>query len=97
MSKKRRVYSVEFKQEAVQLAERSDKSVGQIEAELGITAGLLNKWKRKQKREGPEAFRGHGQRTAAEEELAQLRRENERLRQAREILKKAVVIFTRSR
>jgi transposase len=96
MSKKRRVYSAEFKREAIQLAERSDRSDGQIEAELGITPGLLSKWKRKQNREGTEGFRGHGQRTAAEEELTQLRRENERLRQEREILKKAVAIFTQS-
>jgi transposase len=96
MSKKRRVYSAEFKREAIQLAERSNQSDGQIETELGITPGLLSKWKRKQNREGTEAFRGHGQRTAAEEELAQLRRENERLRQEREILKKAVAIFTQS-
>ena len=97
MSNKRRVYSPEFKREAIELSERSDKSTSQIEVELGISAGLLGKWKHKLKREGAEAFRGQGQRTVADEEIHQLRQEVERLRQEREILKKTVVIFTQNR
>ena len=41
----KRKYDVAFKQEALRLLEISGKSVRQIEAELGITPGLLNKWK----------------------------------------------------
>lgn len=96
MSTKRRVYTREFKQEAVRLAKTSDKSIVQIEQDLGISQGMLNKWKRKLEQEGKEAFRGQGQRTAEAEEMQQLRRENELLRQERDILKKALAIFTRS-
>lgn len=96
MSSKRRVYTREFKQEAVRLAKTSDKSIVQIEQDLGISQGMLNKWKRKLEQEGQEAFRGQGQRTAEAEEMQQLRRENELLRQERDILKKALAIFTRS-
>ena len=96
MSTKRRVYTREFKQEAVRLAETSGQTIVQIEQDLGISHGLLNKWKRKLKEEGHEAFRGQGRRTAEAEELHQLRQENELLRQEREILKKALAIFTRS-
>ena len=45
MSKKRRNYTREFKQEALQLWETSGKSAQQIEANLGITHGLLYKWR----------------------------------------------------
>ena len=40
-----RKYSQEFKLEALSLLQRGDKSAGQIERELGITPGLLGKWK----------------------------------------------------
>ena len=94
MSSKRRLYSQEFKLEAIRLAETSGKLIVEIEDDLGIPHGLLNKWKRKLKGEGREAFRGQGRLTAVDEELRQLRRENETLRQEREILKKALAIFS---
>ena len=49
MTTQKRTYSAEFKQEAVRLWETSGKSAMEIERELGITHGLLNKWKRQQK------------------------------------------------
>ena len=97
MSSKRRIYTRAFKQEAVQLARSSSKSTSEIEDDLGITRGLLSKWKRNLSQEGGEAFRGQGRRSGAEEELHPLRRENAILKQAREILKKARVIFTPDR
>ena len=97
MRRKHRRYTREFKQEAVQLANSSDKRTSEIEEELGITRGLLVKWKRKLNEEGGEAFRGQGRRIAAEEELHQLRRENAILKQERDILKKALAIFTPDR
>ena len=81
MSSKRRIYTREFKQEAVQLARSSSKSTSEIEDDLGITRGLLSKWKRNLSQEGGEAFRGQGRRSGAEEELHQLRRENAILKQ----------------
>ncbi len=61
MTTKKRTYAAEFKQEAVRLWETSGKSTMSIERELGITHGLLNKWKRKLKEEGEAAFPGRGQ------------------------------------
>jgi transposase len=90
MSSKRRLYSREFKREAVRLAETRGKMIVDIEVNLGIPQGMLNRWKRKLKGEGDEAFRSQGRLTAVDEELRQLRRENETLRQEREILKKAL-------
>lgn len=91
---KRRTYSREFKLEALRLWQTTDKSAREVEEDLGITHGLLYKWKRKFKAEGENAFPGKGNLSEAEEELRRLRRENEILRQEREILKKAVAIFT---
>ena len=96
MGTSKRVYTREFKQEAVELTKSSEKTISQIETDLGIPHGLLNKWKRHQAQEGSEAFRGHGHLSGSEAELRQLRQENELLRQEREILKKALAIFTRS-
>ena len=45
MAAQKRKYDRAFKQEALRLLESSGKSVRQIETELGITPGLLNKWK----------------------------------------------------
>jgi transposase len=95
MTKARRQYSREFKQEAVQLLETSGKSASELERELGIGKGNLWRWKREFAADGEDAFPGHGRLTPDEERLRQLERENEILRQERDILKKAVAIFSR--
>jgi transposase len=94
MSKERRQYTKEFKQEAVQLYESSGKSMAEIERDLGMSKGLLKQWMRQAKELGSEAFPGQGRQPALEEELRRLRRENDVLRQEREILKKALGIVS---
>jgi transposase-like protein len=49
MKAKRRVYTTEFRQEALGLWSRSGKSANEIEQELGITHGLLDKWQKRYK------------------------------------------------
>ncbi len=97
MSKKRRNYTREFKQEALQLWETSGRSAQQIEEDLGITHGLLYKWRRDAEQAGEDAFPGHGQVKASEAEMHQLRRELAEMREERDILKKAVAIFSRAK
>ena len=94
MKKTRRKYTREFKLEAVRLSETSGKSAVQIERDLGIGAGCLSRWKREFAEEGENAFPGHGRLTPDQEHIRQLERENEILRQERDILKKAVAIFS---
>jgi transposase len=94
MAKKRKKYTKEFKIEAVRLLRRSGKSQSTIEEELGIGSGCLSRWKKKFAEDGDEAFPGHGRLTPDKERIRQLERENEILRQERDILKKAVAIFT---
>jgi transposase len=94
MTKVRRTYDSEFKREALRLLETSGKSAAQIERELGIGQGCLSRWKREQAKNDENAFPGHGRLTSEQERLRQLERENEILRQQRDILKKAVAIFS---
>ena len=87
MTSSKRRYDKAFKMEAIQLYEASGKTVRQIEADLDITPGLLNKWRAHYRQEGPQAFSGTGYQTILDTELRQLKRENAILRQERDILK----------
>jgi len=92
MTKKRRSYTDEFRIEAVGLYERSGKTQEQIEEELGIGSGCLSRWKKKYSTEAAPPDNGQ---PSATERIQELERENEILRQERDILKKAVTIFSR--
>ena len=94
MSTKRK-YDQQFKLEAIRLYESSGKSVAQVESDLGITAGLLNKWRARYRQEGQQAFPGKGHQSELETELRRLKRELEIVRQERDILKKAIQVFSR--
>jgi transposase len=96
MTQTKRRYDKQFKREAVHHYETSGKTVAQVEADLGITSGLLNKWRAQFKQNGEQAFPGSGQQTEVEAELGRLRRENAVLRQERDILKKAMQVFART-
>ena len=65
-----------------------------IEQELGITPFLLSKWVQQFREREAAAFPGKGKLPETEAEVQRLRREVEILRQERDILKKAVVIFS---
>ena len=94
MTLQKRTYPPEFKREAIQLWQSSNKSAATIENELGITPGLLSRWKRKQEKKGPQAFPGKGRLSPEQETMRRLEKENAILRQERDILKKAVAIFS---
>ena len=89
-----RQYDREFKLEAVHLLETSGKSAAHLERELGIGKGNLTRWRREFSEEGQDAFPGHGRLTPEQEEIRRLRRELEIARQERDILKKAIAIFS---
>ena len=90
----RKQYSREFKLEAVRLWQTTAKSAREIEADLGLTAGLLHKWKRQLQADREGAFPGHGKQPPAEETIRRLERELAIVKQERDILKKAVAIFS---
>jgi transposase len=96
MQKEQKTYTKEFKVEAVHLLESSQKSQAQIARELGVADSTLSQWRKDLVTHGGDAFPGSGHQTPLEEENHHLKREVEVLRQEREILKKAISIFSRS-
>jgi transposase len=92
--RKRRKFSAEYKAETVRLIQTSGKSIGKLALELGVGETALRRWVEQAE---IEAGRGPaGALTRSErEELSHLRRENQRLRMEREILKKATAFFAR--
>ncbi len=94
---KRKTYTAEFKREAVRLTETTDKTQAEVERDLGLWRGCTSGWKRQLAEEGEKAFPGQGCLKASNQRIRELERENEILRQEREILKKAVTIFSQPR
>jgi transposase len=95
MARKRRIYTREFKLEAVKLVTEKGYSVSEAARSLGIGQTLLRSWTLAVKKEGDQSFPGHGKLPAIEEEIRQLRAENKRLQTEREILKKATAFFAK--
>jgi transposase len=96
--KKYRTYTEEFKREALELLKSSGKSAGQIERELGITAGMLLKWRDRYQvvaHENQGAKLEPSDLEAAKREIHRLQRELKEIAEEREILKKVVNIFSR--
>lgn len=94
MGASRRRFSREFKLEAVRMVTEGGHSISQVARELDLRRDMLRRWKRQYERDGEQAFPGHGRLKADDEQLRQLLRENQRLREERDILKKAVAIFS---
>ena len=88
MGKIQKVYTREFKEEAVRLAQTSGKPIAQIARELGISDSAIHGWRKELAEHGEEAFPSKGHQTALEEENRRLKRELERVQQERDILKK---------
>lgn len=96
--KKYRTYTEEFKLEALQLLKSSGKNAGQLERELGITAGMLLKWRDRYQEVRTEpngASLEPSDLEAAKREIKRLQRKLAEVEEEREILKKTVNIFSR--
>ena len=94
MRRQRQHYSEEFRREAVRLTESSPRPLTQIARELGVHAETLRGWTR---RYGMAAAvpTAEAAPVSLEEENRRLKRENARLLEEREILKKATAFFAR--
>ena len=88
----KKIYSDEFRQEAVRRVRASELSVSQVARELGIKQQTLQRWQQVEARAGTRS----GSEPAAPGELARLRRENLRLRAECDILKKALGYFAKA-
>jgi transposase len=86
-------FTDEFRREAVRLARESDRPLKELAIELGVSVTTLRTWERTVALQKP----GPGRVLSLEEQVRQLKRENERLREEREILKKATAFFAKER
>ena len=95
MGEKRRYFSREFKRNAVQLVTERGMAVGKVAGELDIHPNLLHIWRRRLLAQGDKAFIGRGRVTPEEAEIKGLRKQLEKVRQERDILKKALAVFSK--
>jgi len=95
MYQNRKKYDKEFKQKAVELSYASGNAK-EIADELGIDKGLLYRWRKEFKKYEGNSFPGHGtpKMTDLEREVFRLRKELRDVKMEREILKKAISIFS---
>ena len=92
---KRRKYDREFKVEAVKLVTEGGRMVAEAARNLGIHENLLYKWREKYTEDIAHAFPGKGRLKPAEEELRRMKRALADVTQERDILKKALAIFSK--
>jgi transposase len=97
MKQARKTYTKAFKLETIRLYESSEKSAAQLERELELPTGVIHKWRYRLKDAGSPAFPGKGHRSELEAEITRLRRELEVAHQERDILKAAVVFFSKEK
>jgi transposase len=89
----RRKYDDQFKIDAVNMMKSSNKTASEVARDLGIRPDLISRWKRELEQDNVKAFPGQG--NPRDEELARLRKENADLKMERDILKKAMAIFSK--
>jgi len=93
--RRKRTYDREFKLEAVRLVLEEGHSVASVERKLGTGKGVIYNWVNKITDDPEHAFPGKGNLKPPEKEIHELRKELERVKRERDILKKAVAIFSK--
>ena len=91
----RKKYDREFILHAVRMVTEDDRSVLEVARSLGIHSQLLYRWKYEFEKDPGNAFPGKGRLKPEDAELRRLQRENYSLKQQRDILKKALAIFSK--
>lgn len=90
----RRVYDREFKLEALRLV-AGGKRATEVARDLGIHVNLIYNWQKQLVDDPAHAFPGHGKLKPQDEQLRRLERELADVKEERDILKKALAIFSR--
>lgn len=97
MGHKNKRYAEEFKREALEMAAKGDVSVAQLERDLGITPGLIYKWRERYRIDAAGGELKPSAEREAEAEIRRLKRELAIAREERDILKKAIQVFSQDR
>jgi len=95
----RRKYDAEFKRQAVQLSMEEGRTVVSVAEGLGIHKDLIYQWRRRFREKGELAFQGNGKQllTAEQDRIRQLEKRLKDTEEERDILKKALAIFSQAR
>ena len=93
MGKSRRKYDPEFKLGAVKMVVDDGREATEVAERLGIHPGLIHNWKKRYLEKGEGAFGARSQVSPGDKEVRELKRELARVRQERDILKKAMAYF----
>ncbi|ANP85604.1 transposase [Rhizobium leguminosarum] len=91
----RRIFSREYKLEAVKLVRERGVAVAQAARDLDVHENVLRKWVREYGDDPGQSFPGKGQMKPEQLEIERLRREVAKLKAERDILKKAAAYFAR--
>ena len=96
MKKSRRKYDAEFKRQAVRMVIDDHKSYNAVEKSLGIGQGLVSRWLHEAQKDPQNCFPGNGHTKPSSADIERLIKENDLLRRERDILKKALAVFSRT-
>ena len=97
IKKSRRRYTREFKLEAVQLVNNRDGQVTAVAKNLGIHPNLLHRWVSEYAIDPSHSFPGNGNLRTPDEEIRQLQKRLRDAEEERDILKKALAIFSKKK
>jgi transposase len=95
MNRSRRKFDAEFKRQAVQMVLVDHKSCRSVEKDLGLCQGIVYRWVRELKTDPQNCFPGNGKIKPSDADMHRLLKEVDQLRRERDILKKALGIFSR--
>jgi transposase len=95
MGERNRHFTREFKLTAVQLVTEKGMPVGKVARDLDIHPNLLHLWRRNFLKDGDKAFTGKGRVKPENAEIRKLRKDLEKAREERDILKKALAVFSK--
>jgi len=93
----RKVYDKEFKRETVRLIIQGGRRARDVSKDLGINENVIYRWIRQYKDDTENSFPGKGHQKPAEEELRKLKKQLADVTEERDILKKAISIFSKTR
>ena len=91
----RRTFAPEFKLEAVKLVRERGVTISQAARDLGLHVHVLRRWVHDYDKNGERAFPGRGKQRPDDAEVSRLRRELAKVKAERDILKKAIALFTK--
>lgn len=93
----RRRYTREFKLEAIQLVANWDGKVTKVAESLGLHPNILHRWIKEHEDDATHSFPGNGKLKTPDEEIRQLKNQLREAEELRDILKKALSIFSKKK